>query len=225
MKNNYKRVICIGGHPLDAEIMGGPMIIKMNKHGAKSTLVHVTTGRLEKKDATEVEKQEYLDLLNVQIKHAADVLGADVYAMNHRSSSMPSMEEFVSHVADYLRNEKADLVITHHLGTLHDRHYYTYRGVYEAVKKLRKEGRDIDLLYGENLEDLVGFVPTGYLYLDEHDVDTWFACLNQYDLYQGAVNVVPYDAYYRTMGRVRALEAGTPGFVKAYMHAGLIDYD
>lgn len=222
---NYKRVISIGGHPLDAEIMGGPMIINMNKKGAKSTLVHVTTGRLENKDATEQEKKDYLDLLESNISNAANALGADVWQMNYLSSNMPTMSEFVKVIADYLREEKADLVITHNLGTLHDRHYFTYRGVHEAVKILRREGQTIDLLYGENLEDLIGFTPTKYLYMSEEDVETWFNSLNQYDLFRGGVNVVPYVEYYTTMGRVRALEAGAPGFVKAFMHGGLIDYE
>ncbi len=138
---------------------------------------------------------------------------------------MPTLAEFTQVIADYLRQEKADLVITHNLGTLHDRHYFTYRGVHEAVKRLRQEGQDIDLLYGENLEDLIGFTPTLYVKMGEEDVAAWFDALQQYDLFQGAVNVVPYDDYYRTMGRVRALEAGTPGFVKAFMHAGLVEYD
>lgn len=225
MSKNYRRVISIGGHPLDAEIMGGPLILREVKHGARATLVHVTTGRLEKKEATEAEKKAYLMDLESQIEHAGKKLGADVYSMNYLSSNMPTLAEFTQVIADYLRQEKADLVITHNLGTLHDRHYFTYRGVHEAVKRLRQEGQDIDLLYGENLEDLIGFTPTLYVKMGEEDVAAWFDALQQYDLFQGAVNVVPYDDYYRTMGRVRALEAGTPGFVKAFMHAGLVEYD
>lgn len=222
---DYKRVISIGGHPLDAELMGGPIILNLNKKGAKSTLMHVTTGRLEAKDATEEEKNKYLDDLKHQIQDVASTLGADVVELGYLSSNMPTMPEFVEVIKKYLREENADLVVTHHIGTLHDRHYYTYRGVHEAVKSLRKEGQKIDLLYGENLEDLVGFVPTKYLLMPTEDVDQWFTAVNKYQIYRGGVNVVPYDDYYRTMGKVRALEAGTPGFVKAYMHAGLVEYE
>lgn len=224
MNKEYKRVISIGGHPLDAEIMGGAMLLKQNSKGAKTSLVHVTTGRLEDKNATEEQKKEYLDLLNKQIQEAAMALNSDVVCLNYLSSNMPTMPQFIDVIYEYLKKEDADLVVTHHMGTLHDRHFFTYKGVLEAVRRLRKEGKDIDLLYGENLEDLVGFVPTKYQLLNDDEKKQWFNALNKYDLYRGGVNIVPYDDYYRTMGRVRALEAMTPGFVKAYMHAGLVDY-
>ncbi len=83
---------------------------------------------------------------------------------------------------------------------------------------------EIDLLYGENLEDLVGFIPTKYLEMSNEDVDTWFTSLKHYDLFRGEISSVPYEDYYKTMGKVRGLESSCPNFVKAYMHAGLIDY-
>lgn len=220
----YKRVISVGAHPLDAELMGGPIILRMNKQGAKSSLVHVTTGRLEKKDATDQEKTDYLNKLDNEIKAVADVLSCDVWQMGYLSSNMPSEQDMIKEIFDYLRKEEADLVVTHHIGTMHDRHYYTYKCVTQAVKLLRLEGIDIDLLYGENLEDLVGFIPTKYVQLSQDDVDTWFKSVGNYSIYNGGVNTVPYDSYYRTMGRVRGLECGCPGFVKAYMHAGMISY-
>lgn len=221
----YKRVISIGGHPLDAELMGGPLCIRQHSLGAKCTLVHVTTGRLEKKDATKEENEIYLSKLNRQIDAVAKDLNCDVYKMNYISSQMPTMPEFIDVLKKYFKSEGADLVITHHIGTLHDRHYFTYKGTLEAVRQLRREGIDIDLLYGENLEDLVGFIPTMYLQLSEEEKNQWFSALKNYEIYNGGINTVPYDDYYRTMGKVRALEAGCPGFVKAYMHAGLVEYE
>ncbi|MDN6731382.1 MAG: PIG-L family deacetylase [Atopostipes suicloacalis] len=220
----YKRVVSIGGHPLDAELMGGPLALRMNDQGAKSTMMHVTTGRLEDKDASEKEKKEYLEDLNYQIKNVANLLSCEAYQMNYISSDMPKMSEFVEVLYSYFKDEKVDLVITHHVGTMHDRHYFTHRGVKEAVKKLRDEGYGIDLFYGENLEDLVGFVPTAYIQMPEDHVEKWFTALEEYEIFRGKVNTVPYKDYYRTMGRVRGIEAGSPGFVKAYMHAGMIHY-
>lgn len=224
MTKHYKRIISIGAHPLDAELMGGPFCLYEQHYGAQCTMVHVTTGRLEKKDASKVEKEAYLQSLHQQIQVVASTMNCDVYQMNYVSSDMPTMQEFIATIKAYLKKKKADMVITHHIGTLHERHYYTHKGVLEAVKSLRFEGYDIDLLYGENLEDLVGFIPTKYVQLSSSDVHTWFQALQHYDLYNGGINIVPYDDYYRTMGKVRSLEAGCSGFVKAYMHAGLIEY-
>ena len=61
--NNYKRVISFGAHPLDAELQGGPMIIKYSSQGAKCTFVHMTKGRLTDPKATEDEKKGYEEKL------------------------------------------------------------------------------------------------------------------------------------------------------------------
>lgn len=220
----YKRIVTVGAHPLDAELMGGPMSIVMNRFGAKSTFVHVTTGRLEKKDATQEELDAYQTKLIGQIDAVAKGMSCDVVRLDYKSSNMPTEQDFIKEMMDYLEKEKPDLVITHHIGTMHDRHYYTHKTVTAAVKRLRVKGVEMDLLYGENLEDLVGFVPTKYLEMSDSDVETWFTSLKQYDLFRGQISTVPYEAYYTTMGKVRGLESSCPNFVKAYMHAGLIDY-
>ena len=41
-----KRVVSIGAHSLDAELMGGPLLLKYAKEGAHCTFIHVTQGRL-----------------------------------------------------------------------------------------------------------------------------------------------------------------------------------
>ena len=44
---SIQRVVSIGAHSLDAELMGGPLILKYARQGAHCTLIHVTQGRLE----------------------------------------------------------------------------------------------------------------------------------------------------------------------------------
>lgn len=39
-----KRVVSIGAHALDAELMGGPYLIKAASRGDKCTFVHMTRG-------------------------------------------------------------------------------------------------------------------------------------------------------------------------------------
>lgn len=74
---SIQRVVSIGAHSLDAELMGGPLILKYARQGAHCTLIHVTQGRLEDPAATEEAKQAYLkDLLTMNQK-AAEKLGAD----------------------------------------------------------------------------------------------------------------------------------------------------
>ena len=42
-----RRIVSIGAHSLDAELMGGPLMLKYAKEGAHCTFIHVTQGRPE----------------------------------------------------------------------------------------------------------------------------------------------------------------------------------
>ena len=221
----YKRVLSIGGHSLDAELMGGPLLLKLAKVGAHCTFAHVTQGRLEDPKATEEAKVEYLKRLREQNILVAKGMGSDSYSFDYVSSNMPSEAEFVKRLVDYFEEEKVDCVVSHASGTMHDRHYFTYKAVTTAVKLLRSKGVDIDLLYGENCEDLVGFVPQLYVPIDKYEEEQWFNSQRNYEILNGKVNSVPYYDYYSTMLRVRQIESGCRTGCKAYMYASLVDYD
>ena len=115
---SIQRVVSIGAHSLDAELMGGPLILKYARQGAHCTLIHVTQGRLEDPAATEEAKQAYLkDLLTMNQK-AAEKLGADTIWLGYVSSNMPSLEDFAQRMEQYFVDEKVDLVITHWRGSM-----------------------------------------------------------------------------------------------------------
>ena len=221
--NEIKRVVSIGAHSLDAEILGGPIMLKYAGQGAHCTYIHVTQGRLEDPNATEEEKNEYLQQLLEQNKHAANKLGGDTIWLGYVSSNMPSLEEFSSRLEQYFEDEKVDLVITHWRGSMHRRHINTHDAVTTAVKHLREKGNSIRLMYGENFEDLVGFIPQAYFKLEQHEVKQWFTGLEEYSVFRGEINDFPYNAYYSTIGKVRQIESNNDGFTVAYMYASLIE--
>lgn len=219
----YNRIISIGGHHLDAELMGGPLMIKYAQKGAHCTMVNVTEGRLEGNQVTEQEKLAYLENIRKENQLVAEKMGCDIYNMGYTSATVPAQNEFIKILKAYMREEKVDCVITHWRGTMHPRHYYTYETVTQAVLQLRQEDHSIQLLYGENCEDLIGFIPTCYVSLDDIIVETWFNALKNYTIFNGQVNTVPYQEYYQAQLKVRAIESGCPHPVKAYMHAPLFD--
>jgi LmbE family N-acetylglucosaminyl deacetylase len=218
-----KRMVSIGAHSLDAELMGGPLMIKYARSGAHCTLVHVTQGRLEDPEATEEAKKAYLAELLNQNKRAAEKLGADTIWLGYVSSSMPSLEEFQKRLENYFTEEKVELVITHWRGSMHPRHVNTHDAVTGAVKRLRERGNSIKLLYGETFEDLVGFIPQAYFPLDETEKEQWFSALGEYQVFRGGINDFPYIPYYTTNGKVRAVESGAKEFTVCYMYASLIE--
>ena len=220
---SIQRVVSIGAHTQDAELKGGPLILKYARQGAHCTLIHVTQGRLEDPAATEEAKQAYLkDLLTMNQK-AAEKLGADTIWLGYVSSNMPSLEDFAQRMEQYFVDEKVDLVITHWRGSMHPRHINTHDAVVTAVKRLREKGNPIRLVYGETFEDLVGFLPQAYFTLNPEEVTQWYGAMKEYAVFRGEVNDFPYQQYYPTIGKVRQIESNNSGYTVAYMYASLIE--
>lgn len=217
-----KNVVCIGAHPLDADLMGGPLLMKYAKTGAKCTMMHVVKGRIEGDVDPKVQK-DYQEKLKREMVQAAEIVGAECHMMELDSSNMPNQVEFTQRLVEYFEKEETDLVITHWRGTLHARHYYAYETVTNAVKIMRNKGKSIKLLYGENCEDLIGYIPQANYHMDQEEIDTWFKALNSYSIFNGKINQVPYDNYYRTMGVVRGMENGNYDFYKSYMYPCLVE--
>lgn len=219
--SNIKRVVSIGAHSLDAELLGGPLLIKYAKAGAHVTAITATRGRLEK--GTDEEKAAYIQKVEKQEKEAARILGADTLFLGYIGSNMPSLNEFADRLEKYFIDEKVDLVITHYRGSMHPRHINVHDAVLEACKRLRRKGNNIKLLYGETFEDLNGFIPQAYYVLTKDETKQWFDALNCYDVFKGTVNGFPYQSYYSTNLQVRQIESGSNGNTVCYMYASLIE--
>lgn len=221
--SEIKRVVSIGAHSLDAEILGGPIMLKYAEQGAHCTYIHVTQGRLEDPAASQEEKDAYLKELLQQNQRAANKLKGDTIWLGYVSSNMPTLEDFAARLEQYFSEEKVELVISHWRGSMHPRHINTHDAVITAVKRLREKGNPIRLVYGENFEDLVGFIPQAYFRLDQQEVEQWYAALGEYAVFQGKVNDFPYLPYYSTIGKVRQIESNNDGYTVAYMYASLIE--
>ncbi len=221
--SDIKRVVSIGAHSLDAEILGGAIMLRYAKQGAHCTYIHVTQGRLEEPNATQEAKDKYLKELLDQNRCAAEKLGGDTIWLGYVSSNMPSLNEFSARLEKYFIDEKVDLVITHWRGSMHPRHVNTHDAVVTAVKHLREKGNPIKLVYGENFEDLVGFIPQAYFKLEQNEVDQWFSGLREYSVFKGEINDFPYYPYYSNMLKVRQIESNNSGYTVAYMYSSLIE--
>lgn len=221
--SDIKRVVSIGAHSLDAEILGGAIMLKYAKQGAHCTYIHVTQGRLEDPNATQEAKDKYLKELLDQNRRAAEKLGGDTIWLGYVSGNMPSLNEFSARLEKYFIDEKVELVITHWRGSMHPRHVNTHDAVATAVKHLREKGNPIKLVYGENFEDLVGFIPQAYFKLEQNEVEQWFSGLREYSVFKGEINDFPYYPYYSNMLKVRRIESNNSGDTVAYMYSSLIE--
>lgn len=213
----------IGAHALDAELMGGPVAIKYTKEGHKASFVHITRGERGNKKKT---PEEYGKQLEIEMPKVAETMGAESIWMGYVAGQLPSQETIQMDLCKLLREEKPDIVITHWRGSLHPRHVTTHDAVLEAVKMAAnaeintgQEPHKVDYVYyGENCEDLNGFIPQVYINIEE-TFDQWFEAVSHYELFRANEANVPYQDYYRTMATIRAVEVGNQKLSKAYMIA------
>lgn len=215
-----KRVVSIGAHSLDAELMGGLALIQYAKQGAKCTFVHVTRGE---RGHRILSQEEYGEQLLKENKKAAEAMGCDSHWMGYIAGKIPDTSTFVSDLKKYIIDEGVDMVITHFSGSLHPRHVETHTAVTLAVQQLRFEGYSVKLYYGENCEDLIGFLPQIYMEYSEEEVGQWIKGLNEYEIFRGGVNDMPYMDYYRTSLKIRQVEANTKLPTRGYMYAASVE--
>ncbi len=211
---DVQRVVSVGAHSLDAELLGGLMLQRYADRGAKCTFLHITRGERGHKTLTE---EEYAVQLLEENKLVASGMGCDSKWIGYTSSNLPTEEEFVLDLIKYFKEEKVDLVLTHYKGSFHPRHMATHYAVTEAVRRMQNEGIKITLFYGETCEDLVGFYPQVYVVFSEEEVARWWKALENYEIFRGNVNDIPYREYYRSNLIVRKYEGMTNGLTRAYM--------
>lgn len=214
------RVVSVGAHSLDAELMGGLALIQYAKQGAKCTFVHATRGERGHKT---LSQEEYGKQLLEENKKVAEVMGCDSHWMEYKAGKIPELSIFVEDLVKYFKEEGVDLVITHFGGSLHPRHIDTHVAVTQAVRQLQSEGYDIKLYYGENCEDLIGFIPQVYIEYTEEEVEQWVKGLKEYEIFRGGVNDMPYLNYYITSLKIRQVEASTKLPTCGYMYATSVE--
>ncbi|MEK6455710.1 PIG-L family deacetylase [Caldifermentibacillus hisashii] len=216
-------IMSIGAHALDAELMGGAVAIKYTREGHKATFVHITRGeRGNKKKSPE----EYGKQLDLEIPKVAEAMGAKSHWMGYLAGELPSIEQIQLDLCQLIRKEKPDIIITHWRGSLHPRHVMTHDVVMDAVKMAANKNIETEaaphvvnyVYFGENCEDLNGFIPQIYIEIED-TFDQWFEALSHYELFRANEANVPYQDYYRTMATIRAVEVGNQKLSKAFMVA------
>lgn len=103
------RVLAVGAHPDDLEILCGGTLAKYTKSGHKVTMAHLTNGdkghyRLQPEEVAEMRLEEACS--------AGAVIGAEVISLGIEDTMLFSNEETRIAVIDLVRRVKPDVTIT-----------------------------------------------------------------------------------------------------------------
>lgn len=198
------KILIVGAHALDAEVMAGGIASLAQNQGIPVLLVHMTRGE---RGHPQKSTSDFGMQLELEMVKAASVLGVRQLWPGFKAPLSGS-----SKIADWLEElivrEKITTILTHWVGSWHPSHVRTYRAVVEAVTKI-KENRPA-LFFAENGEDLAGFRAEWLIPIDTV-YDQWMTALNCYELFRLSQhrpidgNGIPYFAYYSSITRMHGL--------------------
>lgn len=210
--SNEKRIMVIGAHAADAELMGGAAVLTHHAMGWRSVLVHMTLGE---KGGRTVSPEDYAKIKRTQAEQAAAILSSDVEFLPYLDGELPVNEEVQWLIADLIRKYKPDVILTHWKGSIHVDHTNTYESVLASLffAALRTFKREHDahwvrgIYFAENWEDEEEYVPDTYL--DVSDVwETYVKAASSYALVWAADAPFRYLQWYDGASQMRGAERG-----------------
>lgn len=207
------RVMIIGAHTGDAEASGGTIAYKYSRNGHKVFLVAMTQG--EGGHAT-LSREEYKKQKEEEGLKAAETLKAEPIYLPIPSGTLYFNSEASYMVADIIRKNKPDIVITHWKGSFHMDHIATYNKVTEGVflaahnglYSSQYEAHEVkNVYYMDNWEDANGYKAELYIDTTEEE-DTWLKACNCYEFFRESFYNYRYAAYYQALHVIRGCESG-----------------
>jgi LmbE family N-acetylglucosaminyl deacetylase len=214
-----KRILVVGAHAFDAEVIAGPLAFVAASRGAAVTFLHLTMGEQGHRC---LAPSLYAEQKKTEAGAAAATLGISWRSLDLPDAFLPNTDATALAVCDVVRELKPDVVITHWQGSWHKDH----RAACEATKtavffsslptldSARPPHSPSLLLFGENWEDDEGFRP-------DHLVDVtagfepWREAAQSYELARG-LSSFPYLDYYSSLYRLRGCIRGSR-YAQAFM--------
>ena len=104
------RVLAVGGHPDDLEILCGGTLAKYVKLGHKVVMAHLLNGN---KGHYEMNSKELARVRKEEAENAAQIIGAEMLSLDFPDGELFSNLETRKKVIDLIRQVKPDVIITH----------------------------------------------------------------------------------------------------------------
>ncbi len=201
------KIMVVGAHAGDAEIMAGAIVAKYTQAGHEAVMVHMTPG--EKGHHT-LSPEEYAKQKIEEGHQAAEIWGTKAIFLPYKDAELPVNDEVKYQLADIIRAEKPDTMITHWKGSIHKDHENTHYIVQDAIfyAALPAIKRDLpahgcyNQFFAENWEDPEGFEVDTYVDITE-SYELWLKGLEQYELFAGKISTFRYMDYYKALAIMR----------------------
>lgn len=203
-------VLAIGAHMGD-EIAWGMTLAAHKRQGFGIGMLHLTPG--EKGHKT-MSPEDYAAQKHLEAAECAAVLGAEMWALDYKDGELPTNDEVKMKVARVIREAKPKLIITHWNSGMHKDHQATHDLLSDARFYAGIAGFEMGIeahwtprvFFGENWEDLKGYVPDVFVKLLPEDMAIYDRAMRCYALFRGEVAAFRYLDYYHALCRARGCE-------------------
>ncbi|HOM71921.1 MAG TPA: PIG-L family deacetylase [Armatimonadota bacterium] len=204
-------ILSIGAHAGDAEIATGLALAHHVNLGRKVAICHLTLGE---KGHPKLSPEDYAKQKRDEAMAAADVIGAEFYALPYRDGELTVCDDLRLAICDVIRDCRPDVILTHWKESVHKDHITCNNCVPDAMfyaatagfERVMPPHQVKSLYFAENWEDYQDFVPELYIEINEDDVALWEKMVKKYALFRGDIVKFPYIDYYKSLARVRGIE-------------------
>jgi len=202
-------IMAVGAHIIDAELTCGKTLAKHSLMGDKITTVAITAG--EGGHPANISMEEFRKINIEGATKFAEALGGNFICMNYKDANVPESDEIYNDMAEIIRREKPDVILTHWDGSYHEDHMLAPKIVRNGVRRAAFSSGEYPshwvkkIYYAENWEDMRDFIPCMYVDVTEA-YDLWYSAIqNLY--YATHVEFFDYLSYYDTLSRLRGILA------------------
>lgn len=216
-----RTVLAIGGHIGDMDLTAGPTLAKMVLEGDRAIIVACTYGE---RGHPRLTPDEYRVQKVAEGEKFAEDIGAEFRALDYSDGFLPDDDEAAGQLADIIRAEKPQIIITHWKNSIHRDHIHTARlaerarflaSLPLADNSLERHGVE-QFLHADNWEDAEGFNPDLYVPIPDEAFQTWSAAIQNQAFARGETYGFRYIDYYTAMMSAKGCLAGVEracGFV------------
>lgn len=194
------RILAIGAHIGDAELMAGPLLCEASLRGDNCFMLALTPGELGNPQVTaEVyKKQKMLEAEEFSRKSKIPYAVFDDIRDSNLIQDSPVVDRVKAHIVDL----NIDSVLTHWRGSFHPDHRQAHEIVSRAVLQLNVERRStpkIQLGYCENWEDMEAFLPNEPHPISEKALNLWADSIEHEEFIYGTFSKFRYFDYYKAL--------------------------
>jgi LmbE family N-acetylglucosaminyl deacetylase len=221
------KILAIGAHPDDVEILCGGTMAKYSRSGHQVFICHAADGN---KGSLEYTSEELAEIRRNEAINSAKLIGAESIWGGMSDGEIVLDLDARKKIIDVIRYASPDLVITHHPDDYHTDHNNLSKLVFEAVymagvKLMKTENQSIDKLpYLYYMDTIAGinFIPGEYVDITD-TIDSKVEMMMQMKSQLGWLKEMhdsDMDEYIRVVGKFRGFQAGV-AFAEAFVQQSM----